>query len=377
MIPIVVMSGIAIGSTYGSWDLASRVTAVVLPRPPKKQRKYTGLVSHSSSLSVVILVAAMRETMFRPAVLPPPDLPLDGVPLQQRVQNAARVMAHQMIHGLPIVKHRLMTGFLAGTLGGVVYSLSSWMYNRKRVAKESRRTGSYTSGNGSAETVARDSDSAHEEDEHDDDDGEEEHGQGGAQVAASKASSFVGVRGKLDDTQFQDDETAVHTDEDVAGMGYEPGKGKGKQQGGQEAARGSVQAHLQKRYEQQHGHGEDPLAVLGLYGYAPAHAPGGASGHSSGRPDDMFDTLAQAAAASASSSASQQKTGVQNTSSASRQEDEFLESYSDAYSSTGSRDTARPLPGGDTGGEGASGGGAVWDPYDATTSSRQGQARSE
>lgn len=285
IVPAAAVTAVILGSTYGTFDLAARATAATLSFP-KKRRKWTRLVASVASVPAILIAVGIRETVFAPPFVPPPDLPIEGVPLEQRIRNAAAIAAHQLQH-YP-ASHRFTTSFIAGSCGGIVYALTAWQYNRGRVQKEEvmqAGVGDYAAG----------------------EDGGEH--------------------------SFNDDETNVHTDEDVEGMGYDSaGQARERRQQEQQSSTGDAAKKEEERRKRQQARGgpshfeqaADPFAALGLQNYAPARVQ-----------HDLFDQLHDSGAGSSAQSAQRGSSGGRagqgRQKKVEEREEEFIESYSDKW----------------------------------------------
>jgi hypothetical protein len=139
LLPAVGITFAAAGGALGSFDLAKKLSKAVLPSDPTLPagtKKAGGggkggsaadprppLIVYLSSAAGAAAVVAVRELMFAPVVPPAPVLPVDGsVPMQARLRNAAVMALHTVVH-YPY-QFRFTTSFVAGTAGGVLFTLA-------------------------------------------------------------------------------------------------------------------------------------------------------------------------------------------------------------------------------------------------------------
>lgn len=149
LVPVVAVTTVVVGSAVGTFDLARKVVGASLSRPAKP-RKYTGVVALGSAAAVAGAVVAVRETVFKPFVPPPPACP-ENVPFDARVRNAAAAAAHAFAH-YPY-GFRFNTAMLAGAAAGAAYAGAASAFNRGRAlakadAKAKAKSAAASSGGG-------------------------------------------------------------------------------------------------------------------------------------------------------------------------------------------------------------------------------------
>jgi hypothetical protein len=142
-LPIAAVSTVALGAAWGSFDLSRRTVAMLLP-PAGSPRPGSSFVAGGASCTVGALIVALREVLFSPAPVAAPALPPAGAPLAQRLQGAALLARHGLLH-YPY-KFRFLSALVAGAGSGATWAVVDGAYRVKASAA--------SGGGGAAATAA-------------------------------------------------------------------------------------------------------------------------------------------------------------------------------------------------------------------------------
>ena len=90
VIPAALLSSLALGAAFGSFDLARKGTRLLLPHSTSK-RSGTDAVAAASAATVAGGMLTLRELLFAPRAVPLPALRVDGAAqhLGERLRNAS------------------------------------------------------------------------------------------------------------------------------------------------------------------------------------------------------------------------------------------------------------------------------------------------
>ena len=119
MLPAATVSLLALGAAFGSFNLARKSLGLAFP-PKGAPRPGSDLVAGGASLTVASFLVAIREVLFAPTPVPPPALPLGGLPLMSRLRNAALLSKHSLLH-YPY-RFRFVNACIAGAGAGATWA---------------------------------------------------------------------------------------------------------------------------------------------------------------------------------------------------------------------------------------------------------------